>query len=92
MRKRESRPHCRPRERVQFNPCPDQDRRWGLPYNINPETGQDEAKPVIEKLHEQGIAVWGWHYIYGQKPKLEADSVVARALSWELTASLSTLK
>ena len=51
-----------------------------FPYNINSDTDQDEVKPVIEKLHEQGIAVWGWHYIYGQKPKLEADSVVLRAL------------
>ena len=51
-----------------------------FPYNINPDTELDEVKPVIEKLHEQGIAVWGWHYIYGQKPKLEANSVVIRAL------------
>lgn len=50
-----------------------------FPYNIDPDTGQDDVKPVVQKLHEQGIAVWGWHYIYGQKPKLEADSVVIRA-------------
>jgi predicted SnoaL-like aldol condensation-catalyzing enzyme len=50
-----------------------------FPYNVNPDTEVDEVKPVIEKLHEQGIAVWGWHYIYGQKPKLEADAVVIRA-------------
>ena len=51
-----------------------------FPYNADPDTGQDDVKPVIEKLHEQGIAVWGWHYVYGHKPKLEADSVVLRAL------------
>lgn len=49
-----------------------------FPYNINSDTGEDEVKPVVKKLHEQGIAVWGWHFIYGKKPKLEADSVAIR--------------
>ncbi len=50
-----------------------------FPYNIDLESGFDYARPVIKKLQAQNIAVWGWHYIYGNYPDHEADIAIKRA-------------
>ena len=41
--------------------------------------GQDQVAPVAEALRAKGIQVWGWHYVYGQKPVDEAKIAVQRA-------------
>ena len=50
-----------------------------FPYNIDLENGYDYARPVIKKLQEQNIPVWGWQYVYGNYPNQEAEIAVARA-------------
>jgi len=40
--------------------------------------GQDQVGPVAQALHAKGIQVWGWHYVYGQKPADEARAAVQR--------------
>jgi hypothetical protein len=41
--------------------------------------GRDLLPPVVEALHARGIAVWGWHYIYGEDPQREAQTGAQRA-------------
>lgn len=50
-------------------------------YNVDPDTGQDLAGPVIQALRARGIAVWGWHYVYGYNPIREADIAIQRVRS-----------
>ena len=50
-----------------------------FPYNIDLESGYDYARPVIKKLQSHNIAVWGWHYIYGNYPDQEAEIASRRA-------------
>ncbi len=38
----------------------------------------DFVAPVVEALHQAGIAVWGWHYVYGDDPLGEAGIAVQR--------------
>jgi hypothetical protein len=41
--------------------------------------GRDLVAPVVEALRQRGVAVWGWHYVYGDKPLDEARIGVQRA-------------
>ena len=41
--------------------------------------GHDQVAPVAEALRKKGLQVWGWHYIYGDKPVDEARIAVERA-------------
>ncbi len=40
--------------------------------------GVGHTKPVVNALHDKGIAVWGWHYVYGYEPAGEASVAVRR--------------
>lgn len=53
-------------------------------YNIDPSTGKDLAGPLIKALNSQGIAAWGWHYVYGYDPIKEADAAINRIRSLDL--------
>jgi len=46
-------------------------------YNVT-ETGDDLVPPLLHSLRSKGIQVWGWHYIYGDYPRSEADRAVHR--------------
>ena len=41
--------------------------------------GRDLVAPVAEALRARGIQVWGWHYVYGEKPIDEARAAIRRA-------------
>jgi ketosteroid isomerase-like protein len=47
-------------------------------YGID-RKGHDLVAPVATALRERGIQVWGWHYVYGDKPGDEAQRAVQRA-------------
>ena len=51
-----------------------------FPYNIDLNNGFDYARPTIQKLQRQNVAVWGWQYVYGNYPDQEAEIAVSRAL------------
>jgi hypothetical protein len=38
----------------------------------------DYISPTVEALHQAGIKVWGWHYIYGGDPIGEANIAIQR--------------
>jgi hypothetical protein len=40
--------------------------------------GRDLAPPVVAALRARGVAVWGWHYVYGDNPVGEASAAVQR--------------
>lgn len=40
--------------------------------------GVGHTKPVVDALHRKRIAVWGWHYVYGNDPTGEASVAVRR--------------
>lgn len=46
-------------------------------YNIDPE-GKDRVPGLMAALRKRGIACWGWQYIYGRYPELEAQRAVQR--------------
>jgi hypothetical protein len=46
--------------------------------------GRDLTAPVVKALRSTGIAVWGWHYIYGFDPIGEARIAVNRVHELEL--------
>ena len=48
-----------------------------IPTGVN-AAGVDFTAPVVETLHAAGIAVWGWHYIYGDNPGAEAALAITR--------------
>jgi hypothetical protein len=43
--------------------------------------GIDQTAPVVQALRTAGIAVWGWHSVYGDEPAAEADIAIARLQS-----------
>ncbi len=51
-----------------------------FPYNYDWKTQKDLALPVVRALQERGIVVWGWHYVYGEKPRDEARIAIRRIL------------
>lgn len=48
------------------------------PYNINAETREDLVPAVRDALRQAGVAVWGWHYVRGDRPVAEAELAVRR--------------
>ena len=38
-------------------------------YNADPLTG--DAPELIRRLRDAGLSVWGWHYLYGDKPRFK---------------------
>lgn len=47
------------------------------PFGLD-ATGQDLSLPVIQALRAAGIAVWGWHTVYGDDPTGEAALAILR--------------
>jgi hypothetical protein len=41
-------------------------------------SGSDITFPIVQALRTAGIAVWGWHYVYGDDPAGEAKIAVQR--------------
>ena len=48
-------------------------------YNYDIERGIDLVPPVLDALKQEGIEVWGWHYIWGKNPRGEARLAIRRA-------------
>lgn len=40
--------------------------------------GRDLVLAAASELHARGLQVWGWHYVYGDKPVAEAEIAVRR--------------
>lgn len=53
-------------------------------YNRDRTTGYDHVPAVVAALRKQGLAVWGWQYIYGYDPLGEARVAISSVLSLEL--------
>jgi len=51
-----------------------------FPYNVDLNNGFDYVRPVVQKLHQQNISVWGWQYVYGSYPEQEAEIAVKRCI------------
>lgn len=51
-------------------------------YNIY--DGVDLVPPLVRKLHQLGIQVWGWHYVRGNNPLGEADKAIDRVITLQL--------
>lgn len=47
-------------------------------FNTDPIAGVDWVKPVAEACRAAGIAVWGWQYVYGYNPQIEAEMALRR--------------
>jgi len=45
-------------------------------YNYDPVSRKDLVAPVANALHARGIAVWGWHYVFGDLPRDEANAAI----------------
>jgi hypothetical protein len=56
-----------------------------FPYNVNRQTNYDYVGPVVDSLRQQGIEVWGWHYVYGDYPTSEANIAVKRMKEFDLS-------
>ncbi len=54
------------------------------PYNIDQVNNVDLVPPVAQALRAQGIAVWGWHYVYGDAPESEARIAIQRVRNLDL--------
>ncbi|KAF0108310.1 MAG: hypothetical protein FD146_884 [Anaerolineaceae bacterium] len=48
------------------------------PFGVD-SSGSDFTAPVVQALRAAGIAVWGWHYVYGNDPAGEAAVAIQRA-------------
>lgn len=42
-------------------------------YKYNVASGRDLGAELIAALRQRGVQVWGWQYVYGANPTLEAD-------------------
>jgi hypothetical protein len=38
-----------------------------------PTKGANHTEDVVAEAKAHGLAVWGWHYVYGESPEAEAD-------------------
>ncbi len=47
-------------------------------YNYDWRKKIDFVPPVLQALKARGIAVWGWHYVYGDNPVKEANKAIQR--------------
>ena len=45
-------------------------------YNYDASLRKDLVAPVADALHAKGIAVWGWHYVFGDLPREEAKAAI----------------
>jgi len=45
-------------------------------YNYDSVAKRDLVKPVALALKEKGVQVWGWQYVYGDLPDLEAQAAI----------------
>lgn len=52
--------------------------------NRDPETSVSRLAPLVEGLHECGIQVWGWQYVYGADWKGEAAIAQAQLEAYGL--------
>jgi hypothetical protein len=52
-------------------------------YNIDP-LGHDRVPALVAALRMRGISAWGWQYIYGRYPELEADMAIRRIREFDL--------
>jgi len=41
-------------------------------------SGVDFTAPVVQALHQAGMTVWGWQYVYGDNPSAEATIAITR--------------
>jgi hypothetical protein len=41
------------------------------PYNVDPAAHFDAALELTDRLRSAGVAVWGWHTLYGDKPRFK---------------------
>jgi hypothetical protein len=46
-------------------------------YNLDAQ-GRDLVSPLVSLLKAKGIESWGWHYVYGNQPSLEAQIAIQR--------------
>ena len=47
-------------------------------YNYDWEKKIDLVPPLVQALKSKGIQAWGWHYIYGDLPEMEAQKAISR--------------
>lgn len=47
-------------------------------YNYDWDNNIDLVPPLVHALRGVGIAVWGWHYVYGDNPVGEARKAIQR--------------
>ncbi|MGA9532853.1 MAG: nuclear transport factor 2 family protein [Anaerolineales bacterium] len=47
-------------------------------YNVDKERNLDLVPPVLAALKAEGIQVWGWHYVRGDQPIVEAQRAIKR--------------
>lgn len=53
-------------------------------YNYDWNLMVDLVPPVVSALHDIGIQVWGWHYVYGDDPINEARIAIKRVQDLDL--------
>lgn len=51
-----------------------------FPYNVDLDSGFDYARAAVKKLQARNVAVWGWHYVYGDYPDQEAEIAIKRSM------------
>jgi hypothetical protein len=54
------------------------------PYPFNIANRVDLVPPLAAALRSNGISVWGWHYVYGASPLLEAEIAIGRVKGLKL--------
>lgn len=47
-------------------------------YNVDEERDLDLVPPVLKALRDDGVEVWGWQYVRGDQPIVEADRAIKR--------------
>lgn len=53
-------------------------------YNVDRERKIDLVPPLVAALRARGIQPWGWHYIYGHYPLVEARRSIERVKQLQL--------
>lgn len=53
-------------------------------YNYNHDKKIDYVPRLVQALRNRDISVWGWHYIYGQHPEMEAAQAIKRVNQFSL--------
>lgn len=49
-------------------------------YNYDSVSKKDLVKPVAIALKDEGIQVWGWHYVYGDLPEQEVQTAIRQIM------------